>query len=572
MRILTLSAPLLLLATVPAQDKATTAAVKTAPFRFVPDDATVVARIAAPAKWRELFAATHFPKLLASDTVAPWLAELRKGFDAQMEEVRGEGVIDVDLVQKLVSEYRGEIVVAITLDASALAAHKGDGPPPFVGSVTLTPDGNFDLGALAANIAKAAEDDGGRPLRDVTIGDHKLRMTDDSLDTDGTLPVVIDGHLVFLFGHDLEKAGGRVFDTTNRMPPAGDDHGFWARANLEPVLGALMTKIGDLAQDEGAPFDIVPLLRGLGLGAIEDVTLGIRAAGKHGQMEMTVGTGERDRGLIDVLPADPAGVKLLGRLPAGGEAFNMMAVDFGALFAVIAKTWQGLGDEVPLRWDDAMAMSTDALKVRLKEDVIDHLGRGVILLGDISGDVDPDAADAPMGCLVVSLRDGKAFNTSLEQMLRARGMHAARKSEDYQGEKIHLLRVAGLFELEYAVTADMLVVALGRGEGSRAQLRGVLDAARQSTPNELPKAVTEHLAVLPPGWVGLGVTPMGDYLTNMSAMFTALLAEQDAVPDGVAVLFKGMGDLGKELVRLGMGTMVGTTYVEPRRIRMLSQW
>src|SRR5687768_3780220 len=176
------------------------------------------------------------------------------------------------------------------------------------------------------------------------------------------------------------------------------------------------------------------------------------------------------------------------------------------------------------------------------------------------------------GCYVLSLRDGKAFAASVETMLRARGLHAARKSEEYGGTKVHLLRLAGIVELEYAIFEDLLLVAIGE-DAPRQHLRGVIDARRQGGSAELPKELAPYVAALPKGWAGIQMSPIAAMLGALGRMFT-MMEERFGehrhldLPQAAQVL----ATLGKEFERAGLGSMVGAMWVDPRRIKVRTLW
>src|SRR5262249_34928217 len=141
----------------------------------------------------------------------------------------------------------------------------------------------------------------------------------------------------------------------------------------------------------------------------------------------------------------PTGVRtrprLLAFVPPAADQFSASAVDFAAVWTALAKVWDGVADVVPLKREDAEQAFERACKVRLKEDLIDHLGKEVLTVKGAAdaepGDAEPNGSEmtAMMGafrgmCIAVSLRSGAAFGESLEKLVRARGLHAARKTED----------------------------------------------------------------------------------------------------------------------------------------------
>ena len=300
-----------LLATAPAQ---TAAQQKADPFRFVPADAQIVMRIGAPARWQQHFAGTKVAKLLASEAFAPWLEKFHKGFDEGLEHARTKGKLDIDVVQQFLKDYRGELVLALHFDLESVKdAIANEKPPKFWCSVDLTPDASFDLATLAATLTKGIEEDQGTKLRDVAVGEHRLR----GHDSDGvtvTVPALLDGHLVMLVSNDLETSGTRVLGTGDRMAAAGDGTALWAHVDLHAVMPLLVDAIADRASEAGAPVDVKPVLRDIGLLALESLSTSIRANGDRTESEFGVGTTffftlekETENGENLVSTPDPAG-------------------------------------------------------------------------------------------------------------------------------------------------------------------------------------------------------------------------------------------------------------------------
>ena len=101
-----------LLCALPAQDKS--------PFRFVPADANLVVRLSAPSKWQQQFAKAQITKLFQSQTLAPMVGMMQQGYSQMIEGLRGQGTVDADLIDALVTTYTGDIVVAAKVDLSNL--------------------------------------------------------------------------------------------------------------------------------------------------------------------------------------------------------------------------------------------------------------------------------------------------------------------------------------------------------------------------------------------------------------------------------------------------------------------
>jgi hypothetical protein len=234
-----------------------------------------------------------------------------------------------------------------------------------------------------------------------------------------------------------------------------------------------------------------------------------------------------------------------------------------------------------MSWEEVQAEFARDMKVRLKEDLIDHLGDELLTVQDmnVALDEDEDAA-SPFAaiegtCFAIQLRNGRAFGESLEKMLRSRGLHASRKTEDYQGLKLHSMRLAGLVEVEYAVADDMLVISIGSDESSKQSMRSVLDAsANPAAVGELPTAVKDLVGKLPAGWSGLSAMPMFLWFEIAASLaeFGYYSAEGIEQMPELEHAFEMVRAVGGELERYGLKTMVSTNYSRPNRFTVRYLW
>jgi hypothetical protein len=278
------------------------------------------------------------------------------------------------------------------------------------------------------------------------------------------------------------------------------------------------------------------------------------------------------------MPKAGAGTpKLVRFVPQDAAAFNVGTLDLGALYTTAAKIWTEMESEMPMSWSDAMAAFAENTKVRLKEDLLDHLGAEFMTVGNPPVDgVDPDDVGNPVeafsqmvagSCFCLGLKDGKAFGESLEKMLRASGMHAARKSEEYQGATVHRLAVGGVIEVEYAVTDNMLLLGIGDDDNTKQSLRSVLDTAK-SGGGDLPAAVKAQVDGLPAGWCAIGVSPIAATL----GAFADTMESTGQARGDQAMLVGMLKGISQDLKRLGIEKMVGTSYATEKGLRSLMRW
>ncbi len=558
-----------LLAALPAQ-------VTVSPFRFVPADSTVVMRFAGPAKWKQKFATTQVAKLMQGQALAPMMTQLTDAFGQGMDEIRKSGKFDADLVESLLKDYAGDIVVALQLDLSNLEELMQSGETPPVGVVVaLTADNSYDLGKLAAAIDKATEANAADlgTMRDLTVGAHRLRVAQQENGAT-TVPMLVDGQLLLLGGNDIDKFAAKVLGDGPRFAAPAGDSAMMMHVQLDSVMSTFIDAVGSQVAAMGAPFDPAEIMRDLGLGALTSLQFAVGNDGKHVTGEYTIGMKEGNRGMFDLFTGGAGAPKLLRCVPPTAETFSVMPFQANRLMEVVGKVWSALGDEVPMTWEQAQTAATESLKVRLQEDLFAHMGSELMMLDDADAATDEADEDdeSPLAalngtCIGLSLRDGKAFGESIEKMVRARGMHAARKTEEYLGTKVHKLKFAGLVDIEYAITDDVMLLGIGGKESTHRSLRSALDA-RASTESGLPTAAKEHTAALPEGWNGLSCTSMAN---TMSMLGTALAAD-DEMPEQAKMFSSVLTAVAADLKRLGIDRSVSASYSTPAGMTVRMRW
>ncbi len=549
--------------------------------RFVPADSTVVVRLAAPAKWKAKFEKTQVAKLLQAATLAPMLDQIDAGMQGLLTELRSSGKFDADLIEKYVSDYRGDIVLAVQFDGARLAEAITNQEPPKVGVViSFAPDGSFDLGALAAAMEKAIEenDENRVPLRDLQVGELRLRVSDDE-EMQVSVPKLIDGHIVMLMGNDLEHQAAQMLAKDGRRQGANDESTLSVNASIGGLMKGFLDLIAAQAEQGGAPFDVAQVLGDIGMGSLDSVDLRVGADERQLVADFDLGLNDKEPGLFGMVMLDQATPKLLRYLPASAEHFSAMAFDVGAVYRVAKNVWTGLEGVVPMSFGDFESMATEELKVRLKEDLLDHVGTELLTITDFQAGLEVAAVaeeDDPMAafagsCICLSLRDGKLFGEALEKALRARGMHAARKTEEYQGAKVHRLSLGGLVEAEYCVTDEVLLLAIGGDEASRRNLRAVLDQRASGETAELPAKVKTQVDAMAKGWSGITVTPMASILDGLDTVLQQANM-LGGVPPEMEMLLGVLEGLGRDMRRLGLENMVQTTRTTKRLMKSQVRW
>ena len=559
---------LLLPALLPAQTSAL------ASNRFVPADSALVLRIASPAKWRSRFARTQVSKLGESEALAPLMRMANRQIEAGLHMLRDSGLFDAELAEGLLNDWMGDIVLSVQIDWDSLAdSLQFDVMPSFSLVVALTPDGSFDLGAVQRALDETIEQI--KPehevLLDFAVGEHDLRRTDNGEDEPNfTMPALVDGALVLLGGSDIDHQAAELLATDDRWQGGDVDDALLAHFD---VGGLIRTA---LASDDGnAPVDLGELFRVLGLQSLRSMTFTVKPDGEAVTGAMRIGLTASDRGLLDVFPQTSEPPSLLAAVPAGCESFSISTVDLGRIYTAIQDAWRLFEDEAPMTFDDALQMFAEATKIRLKEDLLDHLGNELLIVQDAESLESADFSDyeddpvAMVGGTVygVALSDGEAFATALDKMLRTRGLHVSRKRESYGNVQVYRLPLAGLIEIEYTVTGDLLLIGLGGDEGSRAMLRGVLDAraAGEGGPED---KIRRHLGALEPGWNGVAVTPISVILNVMANA----IETSGELPQDLQMATSLLRGLAQDIRRLGLDSMVSTTRCDEHGITSQFRW
>lgn len=568
-----------LAATLAAQDAGS-------PLRFLPKDCVAVARISGPGAWASAFGKTQIRKLLQGPTLAPHLAQLAGGFDAMIEAVRREGEVDADLIRGLLTEWSGELALGVWVDWSSVAAAiENQEPPKFGVVIAFGGDGKLDLKTLAESTVTASE----RHVRltDTVVGNHTLRVQPTPMGFAMSMPLMIDGTAVMLIASDIDEFAEKVLGGGERSALAGKiGSGSFA---LAVDLGSTMTALQPIFAEQmgrGAPPGVIQtMFTGMGLDCLGDMALSIGADERHVAIDFDVELKAPAAGLAKLVMSKAAGLPALAQWrPAAIATYAAMRLDVMAFYEMICNIWDGMGEAVPMSRADGEAAFTEATKVRLKEDLFDQFNSELLMIQDpqaqdaaIAEDPEDPAAAFAGICVALGLRDGRQFDGAIEKLIRSRGMHSGRKSEDYQGVKVHKLNVGGLFAFEYAITDDALLLAVDE-EAARGLLRGVLDerAARLAgkPAPELPATITERLALMPTGW---NTIQSQSFLSSMgtSAVVPVLqnLADDGTIDEGVVEMARSlMRGLTAELRQLGIEHMVNTSTTTDTGMRSRTRW
>jgi hypothetical protein len=502
---------------------------------------------------------------------------MQEGYAQAIEELRGQGTIDADLIDALVTTYTGDIVIAAKVDLSNLEEIMQTGEQPeFEVVMSLSPDGSFDLAKIAAEVEKAADKNppSRGKVRELSVGNLKTRILEQDDGPNMSLPTLVDGHLVLFLGSQLEPQINRAMAATGHFTGGNDTASMFVHAELGSLMKAMTTAMGAAMDMQGAPFDVAEMMRTLGLESMQRFDMSIAAEGERVQVDTELGLAG-ELGLLGAMVSDQPSLKLLRAVPDDVENFSLMTLDAKVLFETVGKVWKAMGDEAPMSWDDAMAQANEATKLRMKEDLFDHLGAQMLFLNPTAkegaeeeeprGEIDAVLQILP-SCMALELKNGKAFGESMETMIRSLGMQAARKTEEYQGHKVYKLNIGGMLQVEYAVTDDMLLLSLRNDESGQRTLRSVLDTSKAAE-GGMPARIKNLVAGLPEGWSGITVSSMSEAFKNASKAMQLQSEMGNEMPPQAEMMIGLMQSLGEEMKRLGIDKAVSTTYTSKSGLR-----
>lgn len=566
----TLIAPLLSLsiaATAVAQESGSV-------LRLVPKDAVVVAQVDAPGKWSSTFAETRLGAFLAGPTVQDLIEPLRREFEAAMAE-DSDAPAEVRELAKLVLESRGRFTIAFDLDVHA------DREPTLRALLAYRPaDGEDDrLETVLTRLLEIVADETDAVVSDQPFGDLTLRTLERVGGPEpafATMPLRIGEEIaMFMWNGERESIEQWArLDPGERMDPEANLEGSFAvRATLGPVITAF-TDI--LAAEADGSFDVRQLFEQLGFLSLDRAELSITPEAEFVTMDVAV-EWKGDGGVLEMLvPEQGSRPQLLDLAPRHIASWGVSTMRIPVFYDVIADIWDANADMVPMTREDAEASFAEHFKVRLREDLIDHLGGELLQAAptqDGEFDVDDPMAGIAGQCFALQLKDAKAFGESFETMLRARGMHAARKTTDYRGFKLHQMRLAGFIQLDYVITDRVFAISINTKDP--VALRAVLDeeAARRAGDEvaAFSEPVATRLEHVQDGWNGISVADM----TLMFEGFRAAAAEDFSagdMPPDLAQVLEASETLESALRDAELMRVVVTTWATPGRLRYRAVW
>ncbi|MCA8954692.1 MAG: hypothetical protein KDC87_01385 [Planctomycetes bacterium] len=488
---------------------------------ILPAEPLFTMHIDGPAKLRAAFLPTNLGRMFASaegqDLIAPFtkmLEHIKKG---------GEAPFDVEAVEKAAYAYTGRMTLAAQLLDEKIDFND-PAPPLFVVAVVLSPDGKTDLEALCAKSREIAAKRLGDRLADLKHGTHTLSyMTADKEPTFCT-PFMHKGHAVALVSQDMKKAAEWLFGGEAK-PHACSDRirkasiGVWV--NVKRIIKLVET---GAAASLGPRWDKLGrhILDATGIKSIDHMEGTYRAVGPAVVSDNVLHFNQNDRGAIEAfISTKPTKTTLVDLLPRAAAAATAIPFDIQPIFNSVKGVFAKLGADAPMTFDGLLEGFKEHYGLRLKEDLIDKFGSGLMSFSmDSEDEPDPmNPASAVRGmCLGFGLRGGAELAKTLDTMLRKDGLHAGRKTTDYKGVQMHMINIMGFVEVNYAVTDSLFLLGIDKdgAKGMRAALDGQVDQAAGKSATPLPAAVMQRLGVLPGKWTGMGWTNVAAQMLSAS--------------------------------------------------------
>ena len=525
--------------------------------RFLPADSTIVIECDAPARLSEAFAATNMGQMIASEEAAEVWREFEAAFLEEMEEMPPDAAATYALLEEVFEGYTGRLVFGVSLDFSAVENLETD-EPKVVAAFVLTPDGETDFeAAIELFQEQVQERNDDEPIESRTIGNgDTVEVVAVDTDVSIMLPILLDDHLVIAAG-----------ELDGYLASLGDREG----EELSAGRGGIAVSI-----DGGICDDLVEALKGstdfetqLGasiiedmIGGMKDITLDVRPAGQFIDMQMVVHHDPDATNMLDMIePARPGQVDLIDLAPREGASFSAMTVNLDYLIELFGSMANAMGQD-PDALEDGFA---EMFGIELRADILDRFNGNVLFQTAMGEDPDDVSIVTTFG-----LNGGDALEATVEKMLRDNGLHAARKTKDYQGLKIREMSVMGMFPITWVFADNLLVFGFGfdAGRPVRAIVDAHVDRKNGVDAPKWPDGVRARLAKLGQDWQWMSVADNGG---EMKGLVDSLEADMEMY-DLDDPLLTTMVDFFGLIDRYDLLNYVTTTTFEKGRMISRAIW
>jgi hypothetical protein len=437
----------------------------------------------------------------------------------------------VDSLEALHKRFEGDVTCALTVE------HKDSETSAGLVFVVHADAGHEGLlEDFCKQLNEKIEERAEVTLHDLNVEGKLFRVSRpaDEGEPSGSLPAMIGKHLaVFVtIGGDLQKWIGqclRIEGDGYRLP-AGEQPAVWLDLDTQGLLGLLTKALSEQLEDT-IGFPLGDLFGSLGLNEVARLQLSAMARGEHLVVDTQMQFNGPRRGFMEAFVPDVKGApKLYPWVPKQRPIWSAGPMRLASMYRAAVEVAELLGEQIPYTRAELEGLFTEFTGVRLKEDLIDHLGEEALhVQGKIElGVVDEDELGLSGYCFGLSLKNPQAFEQSIDKMIRQRGLHTGRKREDYRGCQVQHLKA---FELYYAIAEDLLLVAIG--DAGAKELRAVLDqmqAVRAGAGDDAPgKGVVERLPLVWQDWNAISISNLDVALDSIQQVWSQMpgpIAEQ----------------------------------------------
>lgn len=515
-----------------------------------------------PARMATAFAGTNLHDLLTSKQFAEAYAPVTQAIEQGLDAMKAETPFDPHAAYAAMLRYGGRVEVSLGMEAN------GQEEPKVWAAVTLGADGTTDLAAFCAEIEKLALDSKAS-LNDRSVGGQKWLAQD--LPTGFvTLPRMLGDRAVCLVTTGDESTLAGFFPRT--APP---ERKAGAPVSISIAVRRALDLIVEIIDASDGPGDMVrAVCDTLGFANLTDLDFEFDRAKRFVDTRVTFASNGPRRGFLAMVMPNGAKLPAVGALVQQSPNWTVSPVDFAPLMPLIGAMLDAI-PEAAMDLGQVEANFVEGVGVRLREDLLAHVGGAVLMATEDAGDADDAFGAMSSMCLGLELRDGVAFGRSVETVLERAEVLDMRKTEKYRDTDVHRMTVPGVgIKVYWAITDRLFLVAAG--DGGRARLGSILDAAaaaaRGEAPAALAKAVVDRLEVVPANYAGLGVQKFG------TLMFDAVLAglregvesgDLDFDLDAVTEIVDALREMCS---KHSLDHAVSVTYLDPERAVSRTIW
>jgi len=395
-----------------------------------------------PDGWRARLGPTNVATMLASE-------EGRAVWQPQLEPLLGFWKMMVGdeeafaAASKRIFDYSGTIRIAVLIEPRSAANVV----------VALEDDGRSDLQAIAKDITDLVTKGvpGEWQQREVDGQQLKVRtMGPDAI----TAPIMTPGRLFLIAGgtDTLDKGMGLVKHLTDRPAVITKPKPGSPALQITFDVPALLT-IGDRNKEA------VAVSKALGFHQLETVTMSVRAAGPHVELDYDVALNGKAHGLVAAFCPDSQGVSGLSQLvPGKASAWKVGRFDFPAMVEGIVSALEsdeffGAGD---IRKEINESCGLDIWK-----ELLPHMTDEVLVVGSPFGDF--DRASEATWTLAFRVKDDAAFDKAmLTVMKNAKPLFSVSETVDVDGVKLRRYGNMLGYDVWMAVGNGIFVMTGGR--------------------------------------------------------------------------------------------------------------